>query len=292
MRTGKIDVVGGPTIQEVQAMQQTNPAIKVLQTPGNPYDLDPRDDLTPFSDIRVRFAMQEALNLPLITSTYFMGYADPRPQTELSYYIPGWGYPYDEWPQALKDKYAYNPTNAKALLAAAGYPNGFTTTLVFTSTLDTNVFQICASELAAVGITVNLQPMDSASINSYLLTAHANTGLASRGSQLGRIMPPTRPLTQFQTGDSVNYIMWSDPVYNAFYPAAIAATTVDGVKQVVMQANMYVANNIPEICTPTTDSFVFYQPWLMGFGGGMIGWGMDYEARYWINQNLKTSMGY
>jgi hypothetical protein len=73
---------------------------------------------------------------------------------------------------------------------------------------------------------------------------------------------------------------------------AIAVTTVDGVKQVVMQANMYVANNIPEICTPTANSFVFYQPWLMGFGGGMIGWGMDYEARYWINQNLKKSMGY
>jgi len=292
LRTGKIDVVGGPTIQQVLAMNKTNPDIKVLKNPGNPYDLDPRDDLTPFSDIRVRFAMQEALNLPLIASSYFQGYADPRPQTELSYYIPGWGYPYDEWPQDLKDKYAFSQTNSKALLAAAGYPNGFSTTLVYTNTLDSDLIQICVSELNDVGIKVALQPMDSASINSYLLTAHANTGLASRGSQLGRIMPPTRPLTQFQTGDSVNYIGWSDPVYNAFYPAALAATTVDGVKQVVRNANIYVANNIPEICTPTANSFVFYQPWLMAFGGSTGGNGMEYGAREWINLDLKKSMGH
>ena len=37
------------------------------------------------------------------------------------------GFPYEEWPQDLKDEYAYNPTAAKKLLADAGYPNGFKT---------------------------------------------------------------------------------------------------------------------------------------------------------------------
>ena len=291
LRTGKIDVVGGPTIQQVLAMNKTNPVIKVMNIPGNCYDLDPRDDLAPFNDIRVRIAMQEAINLPLITTSYFQGYADPRPQTELSYLVPGWGFPYDQWPQDLKDEYAFNPTNAKALLAAAGYPK-INTTLVYTSTLDGDLMQICVSELADVGINVTLQPMDSSAINAYLLTAHANTGLASRGSQLGRVMPPTRPLTQFQTGDSVNYVMWSDPVYDAFYPAAMAATTIDATKAVVKAANEYVARKHIEICTPTANSFTFYQPWLMGYTNGTGGNGMEYGARLWVNQDLKKSMGH
>jgi len=33
--------------------------------------------------------------------------------------MKGWGWPYEEWPQELKDEYAYNPTKSKKLLAEA-----------------------------------------------------------------------------------------------------------------------------------------------------------------------------
>ena len=44
--------------------------------------------------------------------------------------MTGWGFPYAEWPQDLKDEYAYNPVAARKLLADAGYPNGFKTNIV------------------------------------------------------------------------------------------------------------------------------------------------------------------
>jgi len=40
------------------------------------------------------------------------------------------GFPYEEWPQDLKDEYSYNPTMAKEILADAGYPDGFKTNVV------------------------------------------------------------------------------------------------------------------------------------------------------------------
>ena len=52
------------------------------------------------------------------------------PQTLVSYYITGWGWPYPQWPASTQAEYSFNPTNAKALLAAAGYPNGFKTNVV------------------------------------------------------------------------------------------------------------------------------------------------------------------
>jgi hypothetical protein len=39
----------------------------------------------------------------------------------------GWAYPYADWPQSLKDEYAYNVEGAKLLLTNVGYPDGFDT---------------------------------------------------------------------------------------------------------------------------------------------------------------------
>ena len=293
MRNGKIDVVGGPSVQQVKAMKVTNPEILTITTPGNPTDIDPRCDMAPWNDIRVRIALQKAIDMKTIAATYYEGYADPRPQTELSYYISGWGYPYDEWPQSLKDEYAYDPAGAKALLAQAGYPT-IHTYIVEINTLDQDLFQIAANYFAAIGVTMDIQTMDSGSLNSYLLTAHKNTGLASRGSKLGRIMAPTRPLTQYKTGDQVNYEMWSDPVYDAFYDAAVAATSIDGTKKVVRDANIYVAQKHIDICLPTTNGYAFCQPWLKGFTGQASAFGQltnTYVARFWIDGNVKKSFG-
>jgi len=37
--------------------------------------------------------------------------------------------------------------------------------------------------------------------------------------------------------------MVSDPTFDAFYPAALAATTVDQVKSILQQANQYCHNS-------------------------------------------------
>jgi ABC-type transport system substrate-binding protein len=50
--------------------------------------------------------------------------------------MKGWGLPYEDWPQDLKDEYAYNPNKSKELLAEAGYPNGLKTNIVADATGD------------------------------------------------------------------------------------------------------------------------------------------------------------
>jgi len=53
--------------------------------------------------------MQLAIDLPALAKVYFAGTIDPYPSTLTSRYMTGWGFPYEEWPQDLKDEYAYNP---------------------------------------------------------------------------------------------------------------------------------------------------------------------------------------
>jgi peptide/nickel transport system substrate-binding protein len=265
MRVGKIDAMDGLTVDQAKQIAQTNPEISEIATPGvAAQTICPRVDLAPFSDIRVREALQQAINLPLIAQTYYSGTCLPYPSTLTSNYVTGMGFPYVQWPQALQDEYAYNPTNAKALLAAAGYPNGFNTTCVADSSGDLTLLQIVQSEWASVGINLSIQTMDPAAWTAYT-TALQFTGLCMKaGGFLGVAYEPITQITNLST----NNLYWygvTDPTGPALYQQALAASTVDQVYQILIQANKYVAqsHNLISLLQPTT--YTLRQPWLKGY---------------------------
>jgi len=217
--------------------------------------------------------------------------------------MTGWAWPYDQWPQSLKDEYAYNQTQAKALLAAAGYPNGFKTDIVCDAAGDINLMQIIKSYFAQVGIDMEIRTMDSAAWNSFVKSGHKHDQLAQRtgGGSLGISSEPFRQFARFMTKGSSNYLMVSDPVFDALYNKAIAQTTITGAQQVVIDANKYVSEQhfAISLCYPM--NFTLCQPWLIGYNGQTRSiWGPAtgplmlgfYASRFWINQNLKKSMGY
>jgi len=114
MRQGKVDIIDHISPKQAYAIRKTNPEILQITHPdSNAASIEPRNDTAPFNDIRVRKAMQLAIDLPALAKVYFAGTIDPYPSTLTSRYMTGWGFPYEEWPQDLKDEYAYNPAAAK-----------------------------------------------------------------------------------------------------------------------------------------------------------------------------------
>jgi peptide/nickel transport system substrate-binding protein len=301
MRAGKIDAVDGVSFKRAQEMLKTNPEIVQIAIPSGG-SIDPRNDMAPYNDLRVRRALQQALDLPAIAKTYYGGTADPYPSSfssrHMSKWGKGWGFPYDEWPQELKEEYAYNPETAKKLLAEAGYPRGFKTDVVADAAADLGLLQVIKTYFAAVGIDMEIRTLDSAVFTPFVETEKKHDALVFRmGGSLHRAHEPLRQLTMFQTGTSSNpHSMVSDPLFDGFFTKAIAATSIDEVKQIFRDANEYAARQHFAVSLPQPVQYSLVQPWLKGYHGqfGSICWSPPsfsfYMARFWVDQKLKKSI--
>ena len=90
MRAGKIDIIEHISPLQAQAMRKTNPEILQITHPdANAASMEPRNDVAPFNDIRVRKAMQMAIDLPTIAKTYYRGTVEPYPATLTTRYMGG-----------------------------------------------------------------------------------------------------------------------------------------------------------------------------------------------------------
>lgn len=124
----------------------------VLRT--RPYD-EQRPLKPPFTEKKVRQAIQAAT----------------RPEEFIEISRSGWGVPMvgpilpnrKPWALAKSDRPEYDLKKARRLLAEAGHPNGFEVELIVGSPGD-NVknAQVVKDQLAKVGITVNVKPMEMA----------------------------------------------------------------------------------------------------------------------------------
>jgi peptide/nickel transport system substrate-binding protein len=127
-RTRQNDILWVASPGEVETVRKTNPAAltQAYHNTLTPFGLALAQDRPPFNDLRVRRAISMAIDRQKQVDTVFEGHG-----------ILGWGVPYiyyqDTMPTAdqLGPWWRYRPADAKKLLAEAGHPNGFETTLFY-----------------------------------------------------------------------------------------------------------------------------------------------------------------
>jgi peptide/nickel transport system substrate-binding protein len=104
----------------------------------------------PLANLKVRQALEYAIDRAAIVKTIYDGYAQVQDQVAIKGLT---GYLSSD-----DNMYGYDPAKAKQLLAAAGYPKGFTLSVLDVGALDKNsvLAQAIASDLAQIGVTVKL----------------------------------------------------------------------------------------------------------------------------------------
>ena len=164
LRAGGVDLLEGPPLTEVARLKQT-PGIKVITADNTSYTyFGWRQDLAPFNDLRVRRALNHAIDIPSMIKEVLQGYAAPATGQ-----FPPSSWAYDP---GVKP-YAYDPARAKALLAEAGFRPGADGILVkdgkpFSFSIRHDVANqtvkdtavIVQEYLKRVGIDARLEPLD------------------------------------------------------------------------------------------------------------------------------------
>lgn len=156
LRGGQVHYIERPTFQQVLELQKS-PGIKVNLTPGKFFAalwFNTRE--APFDDVRVRLAINHAINIDAVRKTLFHDYA-AEAGSVLASFIPG----------ATKTTYAYDPAKAKALLAEAGKSN-LSFELVYSDSYSwtEQAAILIQGELKKVGVDVKLRRMTNNELRS------------------------------------------------------------------------------------------------------------------------------
>lgn len=286
IRTGKVDIMTSLAWQQALNIKKSNPEIVQAQLPGGSNNLGLRLDLKPFNDIRVRKAMQMAVNLKDLAEYYYGGTASPIPSGIITQNYSSYAYVYNEWPQELKDEYAYNPEKAKQLLTEAGYPKGFDTNVVAATTEDTQLLQVFKDYFLKIGINMEIRSMDQTS-KEALVRAGKHDQMEARAAS--HTFPPSRTIDMFYSkGSDAPRSGINDPQYDALRDSFFAATTAADAARIFKELDRYFIEQHFMIMSVETNTYNLWQPYLKGYSGEALQWGQHMVlARLWIDQNMK-----
>jgi peptide/nickel transport system substrate-binding protein len=295
-RTGQIDTMAVTSWEDVEQLRSKNPDLMVKSTPASSINLLwPRldNENLPFNDIRVRYAMNLAVNQQEILEDYYGGNAD----------ILGWPYPnlpvfstiytpLEEQSEIVQDLFGYDVERAKELLTEAGYPDGFKFRVDCAST-HSDYLSIIKEYLAAIDIEMELANLEW-SVYLSVWTGGTYTDMVYANDYCGK---PYRMMCM--TEASIwNYSRFKhDKTETAVKEIAAALGRDDSrVAEVLKEIGPWELEQAVPIYLPSPHAYTMWWPWLQNFYGATGGGGNanldEYLMYLWLDTDMKTKMGH
>ena len=245
LRSRQLDYVGtcGHLIKspdQIGSLQRTNPEIvqwSLFGRSDNSFAMDVTKP--PFDDLRVRKAMQTALDPETFNLTFLRGEGVSTPHGWVA--VPGYHIPFAEWPAEVKKVFDYDPEGAEALLDEAGLTRGsdgirFKTALTHYELFGLDWVQSAVEYWREIGVDVEIDIVDGTTLvarrKDHTFEGMVTALLAIDGNALGVI-----GLSRSKGGWTETNI--NDPDYDAMVEAAHAATTLEEQMRLVREADMY-----------------------------------------------------
>ncbi|PYM91613.1 MAG: hypothetical protein DME04_18580 [Candidatus Rokuibacteriota bacterium] len=286
-RTGQSDFLPLQSPSEVEAIRKTNPAavVQALTPVITPFGLALAQDKPPFSDVRVRRALSMAIDRQRQVDTVFEGHGI------VTAGVP-WIYYQDAKPTAkdLGPWWQYRPADAKRLLADAGHPNGFETTLFYYEYFPqmSSQVQLVQQDLRKnLNINVKISKLDYTSYYGRYVEGKWD-GMAW-GFQSGHAVGlDERTYVYMHSKSTKNFFRVNDPLVDELTVKLRQAPDRGEQRATARRIVDREYDQVLRMWMPHGSNFVLFQPHLRNVAGGVlrgtIGYGSPTIARLWIDK--------
>jgi len=259
-------------VQIKDGLKQKRPNLKTTEFPANVMShISMRTDQKPFSDVRVRHAISHAIDRQGIIDAVAEGvgvYNAAVPNA-----LKDWALPVDKLGEGAK-YFKHDLAEAKRLLAAAGYPNGFQASICFTtygSTVLVDSTQIILKNTKEYG--------------AYITSCfYGNFPSMTYGPQTPFLDPDSFLYGQYYPGEPRNQSHINDPVLADMLVRQRRTFDVPKRKELIAEIQRHLAKQQYYV---TTNSGVYVSVWdgaLQNYGPNI---GYDYGGRLvaaWLNR--------
>lgn len=287
VRTAKIDVYQLAPLrlrQQFQDMSEDMQIVTVMR--GGSIGMHMRMDRPPTDDLRVRKALQMAIDRQAIIDAFSEGVAmiffhplmpadGPDLYTEL-----------EDTPPELQEMYEYNPERARELLAEAGYPNGFTTTITIAAEgTSPDVHAMVVENWAAIGVTATLEPLEYATRLARGFDRQYDMFTTGHGARPQVFNDSTRE-------HPWNMSILDDDYYEEQWQKARTEVDVAKRNAILKDLFVYLKGLAPWFDFPSGAEFSAWWPWVNNYNGE-VSFGFHkytYYAYIWLDQDLREQM--
>ena len=312
LRTGKLDFLGNVTVEDAEQMLKTAPNLQSSQFLPNTnqsiaFNFDnPRK---PWADVRVRQALMMALDFETIKSGYYGGKAEIDTFI-VSKNFAGKGYqPISTMSQTIQDLYGYHPDKARQLLTAAGYPNGFSASILSTpETARLDELAIVKGYWSKIGVNVSIDIKAAGTLTAMvtrqfnwedMFYASSGAGSSSNHYTLYTYLGYIRGDNRLQFISRLDPRGKPDRVIETAFDKLNANVFVNfpEVYKTVEELRPYILEQASKIPFPQPYLYSLWWPWLkntygqLGTGATNASGIVPFYKYFWIDQALKKSMG-
>jgi peptide/nickel transport system substrate-binding protein len=264
---------------DLDIVRQRKPALKTAEflSPVGGVAV-PKLGQEPFKDVRVRRAMMRANNWKEILESNALAEGHGAPNPAVPAALREWAIPVDQLPPEGRKLYEHDPADAKRLLAAAGYPNGFKVPLETSGGFGLDFMdavQIVQRNWKAIGIESDLKLKEvGAFVSSSIYGRFDKLMMMIRG---GLVYPDPYLVHQYMPGQPLNAAGVDDPKLSEMIRLQRRTFDVSKRREILYDIQRYLSETVYYLLVgPSALVVSAWEPYVKNFAPNL---GNDYGGR-------------
>jgi len=262
-------------VQIKDTLKQRRPGLRTVEYASNvETHVSMRTDRPPFSDVRVRQAMSLAIDRQGVIDAVFEGVGMMNPAVPAA--LKDWSLPVAQLGDGAR-YFKRDLVEAKRLLAAAGYPNGFSASLCYNSygsTTISDIAELIAKSLKDVGIETKL---DVKEYGAFIASCYLGKfDSLTYGPQTPFLEPDNFLSATHLPGESKNQSHVDDPVLTDLLVRQRRTLDVAKRRDLLHEIQRYLAKQQYYVQLPSAVNIGVWDGALKNYGPNL---GYDYGGR-------------